>query len=247
MILEYMDDLVDAACFCLADGRLLSIGFSRVGELQKLKFAPWAGDRVVCLGDYTDDDDYPSSLQEHVDEWLGNEDGSSCSEDGESRAFLEMILERFERRRDRPSKYSYLYRDGRMESSDYTALKTLADPEYKSSNPWVLCNLSKHEYIRADAIAGITEGEVKKLTPFLYGPISLGQALLSRICWSSDGSISMCYEGDLHRGPWAGDRFEVTTTDKLQGTEWKDISAEVAELLPKIWDAEYGDDSWRKE
>ena len=38
---------------------------------------------------------------------------------------------------------------------------------------------------------------------------SLGHALYSQICWSSDPSISMsCDNVNLHRGDWAGDRFE---------------------------------------
>ena len=55
----------------------------------------------------------------------------------------------------------------------------------------------------------------------------------------------MAYKGDLDRGPWAGDRFEITTSDRmLKRVEWHDISDKVVEILDKIWKSEYGDD-WK--
>ena len=76
---------------------------------------------------------------------------------------------------------------------------------------------------------------------YIAEKIDLGRALLSRICWSSDGISGMSYEGELHRGPWAGERFEVTTADKLQvGVKWKHITGEAIDALRKIWKSEFG-------
>ncbi|KAI0083570.1 hypothetical protein BDY19DRAFT_910509 [Irpex rosettiformis] len=119
--------------------------------------------------------------------------------------------------------------------------------KYESSHPWALCNLSKGEYVRADAVAALTDSDGSN--PFFEGYINLGQALLSQICWLSDGSIAMCCGGDLHRSRWAGDRFEVTTMDKLSlNITWKDVSGEVTETLEMIWKSEYGTPSkdWRE-
>ena len=78
----------------------------------------------------------------------------------------------------------------------------------------------------------------------------LGHALLSMICWSSDGSISMEYEGDLHRGEWVGDRFEVGSMDDLREAkdfaDWVDVSKKVVKILDKIWKSELGHDWFKR-
>jgi len=69
--------------------------------------------------------------------------------------------------------------------------------------------------------------------------------LLSRISWSTDNSCSMSYRGDIHRGVWAGDRFDITTVDQVElgsRIQWKDVSREVEYEITVIWFREYGDD-----
>ncbi|EDR04036.1 uncharacterized protein LACBIDRAFT_330974 [Laccaria bicolor S238N-H82] len=67
----------------------------------------------------------------------------------------------------------------------------------------ILRNLTKKQYVRDDPTS-----------------TTLGTVLLARICWSSDPSRSMAYEGhDLTRGVWAGDRFDITTLDRLEEDE----------------------------
>lgn len=101
----------------------------------------------------------------------------------------------------------------------------------------ILRNLSKKVYIRQSAI-----------------PVRLGDALLTQICWSSDRSISMCYEKDLHRGAWAGDRFDIrylrtheAEVRKNEGGtgDWKDVSKQIADIVSEIWESEYGP-KWKK-
>ncbi len=243
-IFECVDNLVDAACFSLADGRLLSIGFPRLGELQRLEYAPWAGDRMICLGDYTYDHNYPDGLESYVKQLLKHDNENPRR--GVSSEFASAVFSFNRSIKSQPDVHRLL-RDRNLQSNDYAALNMLIPPEFESSSPWILCNLSKREYVRADAIAGIKdEVEAKQSTPFFRRRISLGQALLSRICWSSDRSTNLLYRGDLHAGPWAGDRFEVTTMDRMQGAEsqWKDISEEVTTLLTRIWNEECGYDRW---
>ncbi|KAF8504000.1 hypothetical protein BU17DRAFT_71692 [Hysterangium stoloniferum] len=63
----------------------------------------------------------------------------------------------------------------------------------------VIRNLSEKEYIRESGITAEADLEEMGIT----------QAILSRICWSYDPSSSMAYQGDIHRGTWAGDRIDI--------------------------------------
>lgn len=69
---------------------------------------------------------------------------------------------------------------------------------------------------------------------------------ITHLRWSSDPSISMCYDGGIWRGVWAGDRFDITTPDVLekedeneQQVAWKDVSDEVMKEMAAIWKSEY--------
>ena len=76
-----------------------------------------------------------------------------------------------------------------------------------------------------------------------YIRLTLGHALASRICWSTDWSCSMYLEGwlakDLAHGPWAGDRFCIATMDEMpltpEGEAWKDVTVEVDAFLWHVW------------
>jgi hypothetical protein len=58
----------------------------------------------------------------------------------------------------------------------------------------------------------------------------------------------MPYEGGIHRGVWAGHRFDITTLARHeQDTKeriWEDVSQKVAAEIASIWESEYGSD-WR--
>jgi hypothetical protein len=133
--------------------------------------------------------------------------------------------------------------------SERSRILALASPEfeqfYPESKKWVLRNLTTREFVRADAIA-LKPDLVKG--PLING-LGFGEVVLSRICWSSDPATSTPYEGPLHRGVWAGHRFDITTIEKLQiqkeeegADQWKDVSEEVAKEVEAIWKCEFGDD-----
>ncbi|KAJ6506717.1 hypothetical protein C8R45DRAFT_970349 [Mycena sanguinolenta] len=67
---------------------------------------------------------------------------------------------------------------------------------------------------------------------------------MSRICCSSDSSVSMSWDGDIHRGVWAGDRFDFVDAEWLQtagdDSVWTDVSDEVLQEMEGIWRSEYG-------
>lgn len=105
----------------------------------------------------------------------------------------------------------------------------------------VLCNFVTREYVRENALT-VARGRVVRVT--------WGHVLLSKICWSSDPYTGMMSGRALHRGAWAGGRFCITTLDSLPeievemgfaawgegGRGWRDVSAEVNELLTDLFD-----------
>ncbi|KAA6406431.1 MAG: cytochrome P450 [Lasallia pustulata] len=125
----------------------------------------------------------------------------------------------------------------------------LASPElehyFPKNKKWVLRNLTTKEFVTADAVAlkpNFVEG------PLIYG-LGFGEVVLSRICWSSDPAVGVSDELLFHKGVWAGHRFDIVTTEKLQmergeggGDLWKDVSEEVVKEMETIWRYRLGDE-----
>lgn len=122
---------------------------------------------------------------------------------------------------------------------DSKAFRELLQPETPKLHEQVLCNISKGQYVRADAMPkrdsrygrGAYNNDYK---------IGLSQALLSQIMWSSSPrETSIVYrwiESDpIWRGKWAGDRIEVTTLDRLRpGIKWRDVSKKTVDRLANL-------------
>ncbi|KAI0929582.1 hypothetical protein AcV7_005076 [Taiwanofungus camphoratus] len=142
--------------------------------------------------------------------------------------------------------YEFMYR---MRSAERKAFEQLITPNYGPKDlSWALLNRTKREYVRADAVAELTNAP--RNGPFIEGRVGLGEVLLSRICWSSDDETGTPFIEGLHRGKWAGDRFEINTMerlDELRAREtWTDMTKEVLDEVVTIWDCVFDDDSWRK-
>ncbi|KAG8991158.1 hypothetical protein FRB94_012703, partial [Tulasnella sp. JGI-2019a] len=120
----------------------------------------------------------------------------------------------------------FTHRLSQVERQQYRTVVNMAGESPSAS---VLCNLSKREYLRQETIKA-------------HGRAGFGTFLLARICWSWDPSVSMKYTGGIHRGIWAGDRFEITTIDAMKGgvTNWKDVSEEMGKEMATIWEIEFG-------
>lgn len=165
-----------------------------------------------------DNDDIPNGLLTPEEQ----EELNQKNEDGLDRTisiyFLALKFPRVEKRRplDIFSFYKQFRLDGAFFGSrinynvfadiakwldDKSSIDT-AKPE-DCNHQLILRNLTKKQYVRDDPTS-----------------TTLGTVLLARICWSSDPSRSMAYEGhDLTRGVWAGDRFDITTLDRLEEDE----------------------------
>ncbi|KAG9004668.1 hypothetical protein FRB93_010158 [Tulasnella sp. JGI-2019a] len=120
----------------------------------------------------------------------------------------------------------FTHRLSQVERQQYRTVVNMAGESPSAS---VLCNLSKREYLRQETIKA-------------HGRAGFGTFLLARICWSWDPSVSMKYTGGIHRGIWAGDRFEITTIEAMKGgvTNWKDVSEEMGKEMATIWEIEFG-------
>ncbi|KAF8515599.1 hypothetical protein BU17DRAFT_93394 [Hysterangium stoloniferum] len=115
-------------------------------------------------------------------------------------------------------------------SHDWRIFQEIVDE--KSPLVRVIRNMSKKEYIRESRItaeAGLDEMYVT-------------QAILSRICWSHDPSSSMAYQGDIHRGTWAGDRIYIMCENRHDAVlmakskdpskaPWKDVTEACVQML----------------
>ncbi|KAF2468399.1 uncharacterized protein BDR25DRAFT_290528 [Lindgomyces ingoldianus] len=213
--------------------------------------APWAGEAIVCVGDDIEQGDYPPGMltakeENDLHEYLRNKNLPTnlssfvdlCAwirgDVSPSTALLGQLRE------------SEQYHS--MSDSDRSQLRNAVWPDlsqlYPYDQPWILRNLTIKAYVRSEAIA---------LEPaHIHGPnidfIGFGEVILSRTCWSTDSSISMAYEGNIHRGIWAGHCFDITTLGRHRQDaicdEWEDVSEEVAKEIAGIWESEYGS-NWR--
>ena len=109
-----------------------------------------------------------------------------------------------------------------------TQIPPHAPPKIGGAQVWVLRNLSKRLYVRADVLSG--KSDVKG--PF-FEPFGFGDLLLANITWSTD-QVNMEYGHVLVLGPWAGDRFDIVPWDvakkdikkEKKSNPWKDVSEE---------------------
>ena len=173
----------------------------------------WAGDRIICLGDYHEDLSAGLLSTAELEEL-------DKGDEGEGMSLYQFACEH------------YQYVGG---------ISAFNRPQL-SGGHWILRNLSKNKYVREEAIkvAGLKGMSDNRLSK----EIGLGQVVLSRICWSTDNSCAMgYYDKDIHRGVWAGDRFDITTINQVgieDGRKWTDVSDEVAKEMTEIWVGEYG-------
>jgi hypothetical protein len=117
-----------------------------------------------------------------------------------------------------------------------------ANTPYCLSGPGVLRNLSRRLFVRETALDALTarwKAEIKEddIHAVVSLPPSLGHALVLRICWSSDPSCNMVDpRGDLTRGPWTGERFDLVLEEEFKDAkgDWEDVSDDICERLHEI-------------
>ena len=248
---EISADIHDLAALALTCKIVLVAAKPYILEALKTIHAPWAGRRIICLGDYTNDDDLPAGFMTEEESREARTASLPGYDDDISEGYYAFATETYRgvsEYRDRRSSDSrwdatvvamYAGTCTAVDKQDYDRFISLCGyggrkEMYPPGEP-VLFNLSKGEYIRLSPLVELKITDVS---------ISLINGLLARICWSgSPGDHSMwldkALEEELGRGRWAGDRFCITTMDDMphapDGREWVDMSEETAEFLFHLW------------
>lgn len=184
----------------------------------------WAGDRLICAGNHSID--LPLDLLTSAEHAAVRSLPSVCCDGRGSVPEGDLFL------------YAY---DQFKRTNSVPA--TVARAYFPTDRAWVLRNLTKREYVRAEALA-LYPDECQG--PFVGVPgvrPGLGEVVMSRIVWSSDISDECYYGEGITRGVWAGDRFDIRAvgTVDLEGDNefdepWKDVSTEVACETLRAWD-----------
>jgi hypothetical protein len=193
----------------------------------------WAGDRLICAGNHSFD--LPLDLLTST----------------EYAAVRSLPLVRGGGRGGVPEGDLFLYACDKYKRT-YGIPGAHARAYFPADRAWVLRNLTKREYVRAEALA-LYPDECEG--PFVGVPgvrPGLGEAIMSRIAWSSDFSDECYYGEGITRGVWAGDRFDIRavgTVDLESDDEleepWKDVSTEVACETFCTWD-KFRAHGWRQ-
>ncbi|KAG6824882.1 hypothetical protein H0H92_005521 [Tricholoma furcatifolium] len=236
MILAHLDDIVDLVSFMTTCQRYWEIGRRLLEKMiEHAAIVSWAGDRLGCFGDYAKLDDLPRGMLTDAEvQYIKSTDFESLwdsfSHLQRQRCFrYARCIENYWRRPGSDLFGKILSANFCVYQHLYRVLKELIEIDTIDIEDFlyghlVFRNLTTKEYVRGTAIrAGRKQ--------FRY--LSFEHTLLIRTSWSSDPSMAMAYDGDLqvHRGVWAGHRFDVVDAERVEGEHaedgWKDVSEAV--------------------
>ncbi|KAF7365616.1 hypothetical protein MVEN_00435200 [Mycena venus] len=205
----------------------------------------WTGDRILCVGDYLQNKDIPENV-------LTPEERVELTDDEESTLYdypfhkvegkeFNMNDMWFKGRGD--DRYDLMFYDRGLSAARHHFLAYTPPPPPLPVDPTVLRNLSRRQYVRESALLELKAkyAEVKSHRgEGILQNVGFGEVLMTRICLSSNPSASMLYDGPIHRGAWAGDRFDIVSSSEcFEDTTWSDVSEEVLKDLEEIWRSEY--------
>ncbi|KZT22184.1 hypothetical protein NEOLEDRAFT_1181081 [Neolentinus lepideus HHB14362 ss-1] len=238
-IFSEFDEITDVGCLCLANSKLWTIGYPYFMEHIRTHMVRWEGDRLMCIGDYARDLPEGTLTEEEIEKL---EEDPKCrgrlyhyayenyDSYHEITSYFRMALNEFEESLEpvEAKGWARLCEPLRKACSGY-----YDNRDYLYNDQWILCNLSKQEYVRGSCLKDMA-GRA----------LSLGDVLLSQICWSQDDSTALRYRGPIHEGRWAGDRFAVESLEDFEKRDdpedWDDVSQEVIKQTMDIWRAEHG-------
>ncbi|KAJ7436063.1 hypothetical protein B0H11DRAFT_1755280 [Mycena galericulata] len=255
IIFDVIVNTTDAVFLGLTCQTLWNIGRMRLQE-EVQEFADglsWAGDRVICVGDYQEGDDLPPGLlsEEETAEFSDPESDAFNPDDGgtglyslkchsvDIRLPSEILVDGFH------NSFAVLGGSGdTITKADFDLLGKLCDRDAwnasRTEGLYVLRNLSHHIVVLERSLFEFQ----KKTTVARFNEVKLGHLALMRICWSSDPSVSMSGADDIYRGNWAGDRFDIVSEkvfwDEREKDEvqWMDGSDDIVEDAAALWAAQ---------
>ncbi|EPQ50489.1 hypothetical protein GLOTRDRAFT_133862 [Gloeophyllum trabeum ATCC 11539] len=238
MIFANIEDIRDVACLCICNKTLWAIGYKYV--LKKMEEDPtrWDGDRLIFVGDCSEglpegvlSAEELAKLREELPTLYDSDSEDAVGSESNHPSLYTIACELCHNRQGHRDGSPYDRREWKMPSPEGECYRKLTTPYYVQYDDYALCNLSKLQYVRADIVTEIV-GEA----------LHLGDVLLCQIGWST---TSLLHESGLQEGPWAGDRFRVTTMNEVNGPltkkgVWKDVSSDVMKRVVEIWREVHG-------
>ncbi|KAI9057650.1 hypothetical protein FKP32DRAFT_1607179 [Trametes sanguinea] len=260
MIFLELEDDASIPCFAVTCKDLLILGKPHAYKVMaRHACSSWRNGRIIAVGDCCyglDDSSLPPGLltakeKKAIKDMCKNLNGSQVEYEPTLYSFAHAA---FEWRPDSKSDADPVWAmakqfcqygrssDGTIwrawtpsDTLDRRMIEELMKVTYDDGPGAVLCNLSKGEFVREDAL-----DLPKRIS-------SLGHALVSQVCWTHDFWFALAvgeeFEEKLGRGRWAGDRFCIVTEStmpELPGrAEWKDVTREVHELLCHLHNKNY--------
>ncbi|KAJ6450716.1 hypothetical protein C8R47DRAFT_1030908 [Mycena vitilis] len=248
-IYAHIPYLADAVCLSATCQVLWEIGRPNMHRLAvevTSNYYSWAGERVLCIGDYLSNKDIPDGIltEDELDEFT--DDGQDTLYNYEfdvipnrvrrggfsMRGLWELcgVDDRFFEGKDHFHVHFCDY--------DFLALHDLFDLKYSPPPPAsssVLRNLTQKAYVRETALlelkAHYAGTEVEEC-------IGFGEALMTRICLSSDPTAALAWDQPINRGAWAGNRFDIVPSADWHDPTWVDASEDVLKDVEQLFRAE---------
>ncbi|KAJ7081579.1 hypothetical protein B0H15DRAFT_854182 [Mycena belliarum] len=280
-ISSHLGDMCDLVCLSMTCQVLWEVGRHELHRRLALMAASyaWAGDRIICVGDYLENAELPENLLTLEEEvaLAGGGTASAADEDVHlneedySSSFYEHAEIDYYNAQYFPPKPKactlYKYPFVRQPTPGFNVYRAIIDSGvgkrlrsghadsllvfYAMSNilrgpncdqpkcplPSVLRNLTKCHYVQESVLTSRAQD-----MPHVKD-ISLGNIVLSHICFSSFRSLPTAYDGEFHHGVWAGDRFDIVSSAWLEKVDemdgWTDVSDEAIKEMEAIWKSRY--------
>ena len=237
-IFDQIGSFRDATNLCLTNSRILSLGLRRIERLYRSTLAPWSGDRTIAVrAKFRLPRPEPSAgLTPHQSTHPSIAEPDVLCPGGALYAHFES------QEPDRPA--------GLLEG--FTPFKPTSDPNaslfkvmhcspgfkwqrfggvflysYPVTVPWVMCNLTKREYLIARDIE--SHLPLRKKEAFGINRDELAAQMRGDHDSNLDVALRNVYWSmDVH-GPWAGDRISIVTLERAQSRyedwpQWKEIT-----------------------
>lgn len=255
-IFSFLEEFADVISLSMTNRYFLSIGHKNLENCYVSHYGRWANTSIVCVSDDTEQNDYPPGMFSNEELEVLRQTTIEMSPYSQSfshwqerntpfnlRHFSHPDVSVVENPREEFSRMLKKLKD------DCTSRGIYEDPAYPHIRPyltnetyfptnqkWVLRNLTTKQIVHSDSIALKTD--------HVNGPYiqvqGFGEALLSRILWSTWPRVIPEGSPTLTRGVWAGHCFDITTLSRHEaetdGEEWEDVSKEVARELTGIWE-----------
>ncbi|KAJ7037707.1 hypothetical protein C8F04DRAFT_1180181 [Mycena alexandri] len=216
----------------------------------------WAGDRIICVGSFLRDDDLPEgwlTLAELI-AFQRSPDPFSPASRFSPQALFRYSCKETPRRSTfdiRHEIYEHIMKPGEADTFvgkrrvPFEPLHELRNHDaYKRRHPssiGILRNHSRRQYVRQSALRDLQDVYAGSQVRMAHA--NLGELIMIRICFSSNPSVSTRWS-DLHRGVWAGNRFDIIDerSEWFPDETWKDVTEEVLNEFEDIWCTHHGHD-----